>query len=57
MIQDWPDDVSFQILGSVADAMEKGYSKLLIYESLIANVNPLLRITASDISMMAIAWS
>lgn len=55
MIQDWPDDVSFQILGSVADAMEKGYSKLLIYESLIANVNPLLRIPASDISMMAIA--
>lgn len=37
--------------------MEKGYSKLLIHKSLIANVKPLPRVTASDMSMMAIAPS
>ncbi|KAI0005241.1 O-methyltransferase-domain-containing protein [Xylariaceae sp. FL0662B] len=53
VLHDWPDPVAKQILGNVAGAMEKGYSKLLIHESLVTDVKPLSRVTVSDITMMA----
>ncbi|KFY81900.1 hypothetical protein V500_10979 [Pseudogymnoascus sp. VKM F-4518 (FW-2643)] len=53
VLHDWPDDSATMILKNVASAMEKGYSKLLIHESLISRVNPLARVTVSDITMMA----
>ncbi|KAL5348689.1 hypothetical protein ACLOAV_006107 [Pseudogymnoascus australis] len=53
VLHDWPDDSAIKILKNVASAMEKNYSKLLIHESLISRVNPLARVTVSDITMMA----
>ena len=53
VLHDWPDDSAVKILQIVAAAMEKGYSKLLIHESLITRVKPLSRVTVSDITMMA----
>lgn len=53
VLHDWPDDSATKILENVASAMEKGYSKLLIHESLISRVKPLARVTTSDITMMA----
>ncbi|KFY46973.1 hypothetical protein V494_00266 [Pseudogymnoascus sp. VKM F-4513 (FW-928)] len=53
VLHDWPDDSAVMILKNIASAMEKGYSKLLIHESLISRVNPLARVTVSDITMMA----
>lgn len=54
VLHDWPDDVCVRILRNVAGAMERGYSKLLIHETLVADVRPSPRVTATDISMMAI---
>ncbi|KAK7740598.1 hypothetical protein SLS62_011099 [Diatrype stigma] len=54
VLHDWPDDVCVRILRNVAAAMEPGYSKLLIHETLVADVRPSPRVTATDISMMAI---
>lgn len=53
VLHDWPDDVATKILKNVAEGMEKGYSKLLIHESLISTLKPLARVTTSDITMMA----
>ncbi|ENH70079.1 hypothetical protein FOC1_g10000798 [Fusarium oxysporum f. sp. cubense race 1] len=41
------------ILKHIADAMEPGYSKLVIQESIINPVKTLARVTTSDIAMMA----
>ncbi|KAH9906185.1 O-methyltransferase-domain-containing protein [Xylariomycetidae sp. FL2044] len=53
VLHDWPDDVARTILGNIGAAMEKGYSKLLIHESLVTDVKPLSRVCVSDITMMA----
>ncbi|KAJ2983280.1 hypothetical protein NQ176_g796 [Zarea fungicola] len=53
VLHDWPDERAMSILENVAGAMEKGFSKLLIHESLISSVRPLARVTTSDITMMA----
>ena len=53
VLHDWPDDSARKILNNVAGAMEKGYSKLLIHESLISRVKPLARLTVWDITLMA----
>jgi hypothetical protein len=53
VLHDWVDEKAIAILKNVAAAMEKGYSKLLIHESLISAVKPLARVTTSDITMMA----
>lgn len=52
ILHDWPDDKAGQILRQVAAAMEKGYSKLLIYDILLSDRNPDARTTIADISMM-----
>ena len=53
VLHDWADDLAKNILDNVANAMEKGYSRLLIHESLISSVKPLARVTTSDLTMMA----
>lgn len=54
VLHDWPDDAATVILQNIAEAMEKGYSKLLIHESLVTAEKPLARVTTSDIVMMAL---
>ncbi|KAJ9143500.1 Demethylsterigmatocystin 6-O-methyltransferase 2 [Pleurostoma richardsiae] len=53
VLHDWPDVTATQILKTLAASMEKGYSRLLIHESLVSNVKPLSRVTVSDLTMMA----
>ncbi|EWZ38848.1 O-methyltransferase-domain-containing protein [Fusarium oxysporum Fo47] len=53
VLHDWEDKQACQILKHLADAMEAGYSRLLIHESLVSSAKPLARVTTSDITMMA----
>jgi O-methyltransferase domain len=53
VLHDWTDEMAIKILSNVVGAMEKGYSRLLIHESLISSVKPLARVTTSDLTMMA----
>lgn len=53
VLHDWTDDKARTILQNLAPAMDKGYSRLLIHESLVTSVKPLARVTVSDITMMA----
>ncbi|KAK4041040.1 S-adenosyl-L-methionine-dependent methyltransferase, partial [Parachaetomium inaequale] len=53
VLHDWPDATARQILQTLAPAMEKGYSRLLLHESLASSERPLSRVTVSDITMMA----
>ncbi|KAH7236455.1 O-methyltransferase-domain-containing protein [Fusarium tricinctum] len=53
VLHDWEDKQARQILKHLAEAMEAGYSKLLIHESLVSSIKPLARVTTSDITMMA----
>ncbi|KAF7561197.1 hypothetical protein G7046_g2951 [Stylonectria norvegica] len=53
VLHDWEDPKATEIIKNIADAMEPGYSRLLIHESLVSSVKPLARVTTSDITMMA----
>ncbi|CZR66176.1 related to O-methyltransferase [Phialocephala subalpina] len=53
VLHDWTDDLAVKINENIASAMEKGYSRLLIHESLISSAKPLARVTTSDLTMMA----
>ncbi|KAG5991772.1 hypothetical protein E4U43_003939 [Claviceps pusilla] len=53
VLHDWADDKAMVILETVSRAMERGFSRLLIHESLVSAVKPLARVTTSDITMMA----
>ena len=53
VLHNWPNDSAEEILKNVGSSMEKGYSKLLIHESLISSIKPLARVTMSDLTMMA----
>ncbi|GKT51134.1 O-methyltransferase af390-400 [Colletotrichum spaethianum] len=53
VLHDWPDPTAVEILRTTAEAMEGGYSKLLIHESLISEKEPLCKVTATDMIMMA----
>ncbi|KAK4240554.1 S-adenosyl-L-methionine-dependent methyltransferase [Achaetomium macrosporum] len=53
VLHDWLDETARQILRTLATAMEPGYSRLLIHESLVSNERPLSRVTVSDLTMMA----
>ncbi|KAF8863774.1 hypothetical protein BDZ45DRAFT_762615 [Acephala macrosclerotiorum] len=41
------------IIENIAGAMEKGYPRLLIHGSLISSSKPLVRVTTSNLAMMA----
>lgn len=53
VLHDWNDEKATSILKTVANSMEKCYSRLLIHGSIISAVKPLARVTTSDITMMA----
>ncbi|CEF75723.1 hypothetical protein FGSG_10331 [Fusarium graminearum PH-1] len=53
VLHDWPDSVCEKILGHITDAMERGYSKLLIHEHVVPLTNASWETTAKDILMMA----
>jgi hypothetical protein len=53
VLHDWPDATAREILAALAPALEKGYSRLLIHESLVSSAAPLSRVTVSDLTMMA----
>lgn len=53
VLHDWEDPEALIILRHTADAMTRGYSKLLIHESVVNSVKPHARVTTSDITMMA----
>ncbi|RYP57038.1 hypothetical protein DL769_009742 [Monosporascus sp. CRB-8-3] len=53
VLHDWPDATATRILKNIAAGMERGYSRLLIHESLVSSVKPLLRVCVSDVTMMA----
>ncbi|KAI8957144.1 S-adenosyl-L-methionine-dependent methyltransferase [Daldinia sp. FL1419] len=55
VLHDWSDEPAIKILRNIAGGMEKGYSKLLIHESLIETVRPSRRTTAADITMLVCA--
>ncbi|KAL0933822.1 Demethylsterigmatocystin 6-O-methyltransferase 2 [Colletotrichum truncatum] len=52
VLHDWPELKAVEILKIVAEAMDKGYSKLLIHENMINERNPVARVTSLDVLMM-----
>lgn len=53
VLHDWTDEKATDILRIIAEALEKVYSKLLIYESLVSSQRPAAQVTASDLTMIA----
>jgi hypothetical protein len=53
VLHDWTDPEAIRILKNIATAMEPGYSRILVHESLISTLNPSPRVTVSDITVMA----
>lgn len=54
VLHDWPDDVCKSILKQIADAMERGYSKLLINENVIPDIGADWQSTALDMMMLTL---
>ena len=54
ILHDWPDEECRTILGHLKEAMEPGYSKLLIHEYVVAERNASWQHTCLDITMMAL---
>ncbi|ETS75643.1 hypothetical protein PFICI_12587 [Pestalotiopsis fici W106-1] len=52
VIHDWDDDTAVKILTNVTAGFEKGYSRLLLHESIVDEVKPKAKVTASDMSML-----
>ena len=57
ILHDWPDAESLQILGHLASAMRKGYSKLLVVEMVVATQNAQPTNTALDMTVWAVLGS
>lgn len=53
VLHDWANPEAVKILKNIAAAMEPGYSRILVHESLISTLNPSPRVTVSDITVMA----
>ena len=54
ILHDWPDEQCRIILRHLKDAMEPGYSKILIHECVVADRDASWQHTALDICMMAL---
>ena len=52
VLHDWPDDKALQILKHLAEAMEPGYSSVLLHESVISAFRADPRVCTSDLTMM-----
>lgn len=57
VLHDWPDDTSAQILARVKEAMQPGYSKLLINENVIPDCRAHWEATALDMMMLTLLSS
>ena len=55
VLHDWPDDAAVKILKNQALAMQKGHSRLLIYEHVVDPVEKNYMVTGADMSMMMLA--
>lgn len=53
-MHDWSDDVCHGILSRTAEAMKKGYSKLLLNEFILPNQDCPLFAAGFDLKMMAL---
>lgn len=53
MLHDWPDASCVEILSNLKPALEKGYSKILINEIVVPDVNAHWFATSVDFIMMA----
>ncbi|KAI0838306.1 S-adenosyl-L-methionine-dependent methyltransferase [Hypoxylon sp. FL0890] len=53
VLHDWPDEQCRKILGHLKDAMEPGYSKILISDCVISDENAAWQHVSMDIFMMA----
>ncbi|KAI8631284.1 S-adenosyl-L-methionine-dependent methyltransferase [Xylariaceae sp. FL1651] len=54
VFHDWPDTTALQVLKNTAEAMKKGYSKLLIVDIVLPPVGATAIQAAMDVQMMAI---
>ncbi|KAI1122451.1 putative O-methyltransferase [Nemania abortiva] len=52
ILHDWDDSDAGRILSNTADAMKRGYSKLLLYESVLVSQGATLYQSVADISIM-----
>jgi hypothetical protein len=57
ILHDWPDEKCSQILQVQKVAMNPGYSRLLIHENVISNINADWQATSLDIIMLAMVSS
>ncbi|KAI1471878.1 S-adenosyl-L-methionine-dependent methyltransferase [Daldinia caldariorum] len=57
VLHNWPDHKAAEILKNIADAMEPGYSKILIYEDVISMRELSIQVTFPDMTMMALCSS
>lgn len=54
ILHDWSDDLAIKILKNVSAGFEKGYSRLLLHESIVDEVKPKSKVTTSDMHMLAV---
>ncbi|KAH9886349.1 S-adenosyl-L-methionine-dependent methyltransferase [Xylariomycetidae sp. FL2044] len=54
VLHDWSDEKSKELLSNVREAMEPGYSKLLIYEAVIPPTGASMNQTVMDVHMMSL---
>lgn len=54
ILHDWPDDKCKDILKNLAQAMKPGYSKILINENVIPDVDADWQTTSLDLIMMSL---
>ncbi|KAI0437418.1 putative O-methyltransferase [Xylaria telfairii] len=52
ILHDWDDSDCGRILGNITAAMKKGYSKLLLYESVLVSTGATMYQTVADVSIM-----
>ncbi|KJZ69465.1 hypothetical protein HIM_11148 [Hirsutella minnesotensis 3608] len=57
ILHDWPDEVCVVILSRIKEAMEPGYSRLLINEKIMPSTMPDWEITGLDMMMMTLLSS
>lgn len=54
VLHDWPDDKANQLLSNTRDAMEKGYSKLFIYDIVLPPTGASISQATMDVEMMSL---
>ena len=57
VLHDWPDETCLKILANITSAMKPGYSKLLINENVIPDMDAHWETTALDIMMLTLLSS